>query len=53
MERVLQCRCKTFFILMETTEVKSKYKVSIDLLNDAVGKEIATSLQYIDRKSVV
>lgn len=32
---------------METTEVKSKYKVSIDLLNDAVGKEIATSLQYM------
>lgn len=32
---------------METTEVKSKYQVSIDLLNDAVGKEIATSLQYM------
>lgn len=32
---------------METTEVKTKYKVSIDLLNDAVGKEIATSLQYM------
>ncbi|MDE7077782.1 MAG: hypothetical protein K2O55_04300, partial [Alistipes sp.] len=32
---------------METTEVKSKYRVSIDLLNDAVGKEIAASLQYM------
>ncbi len=32
---------------METTEVKNKYQVSIDLLNDAVGREIATSLQYM------
>lgn len=32
---------------MEATEVKNKYQVSIDLLNDAVGKEIATSLQYM------
>ena len=32
---------------METTAVKNKYQVSIDLLNDAVGKEIATSLQYM------
>ena len=38
MERVLQRRCKTFFILMETTEVKTKYKVSIDLLNDEIGR---------------
>ncbi|MDE5691239.1 MAG: bacterioferritin [Alistipes sp.] len=32
---------------METTEVKSQYRVSSDLLNDAVGKEIAASLQYM------
>lgn len=32
---------------MEATEVKTKYRTSIDLLNDAVGKEIATSLQYM------
>ena len=32
---------------METTAVKTKHQVSIDLLNDAVGKEIATSLQYM------
>ena len=32
---------------MDTTEVKTKYQTSIDLLNDAVGKEIATSLQYM------
>ena len=32
---------------METTNVQTKYQVSIDLLNDAVGKEIATSLQYM------
>lgn len=32
---------------MDTTEVKSRHQVSIDLLNDAVGKEIATSLQYM------
>jgi len=32
---------------MEPTAVKTKYQVSIDLLNDAVGKEIATSLQYM------
>jgi len=32
---------------MEPTAVKSKYQVSIDLLNEAVGKEIATSLQYM------
>lgn len=32
---------------MESTELKTKYQVSIDLLNDAVGKEIATSLQYM------
>jgi len=29
------------------TTTQSKYQVSIDLLNDAVGKEIATSLQYM------
>ena len=29
------------------TQAKNKYQVSIDLLNDAVGKEIATSLQYM------
>ena len=29
------------------TQTKNKYQVSIDLLNDAVGKEIATSLQYM------
>ena len=32
---------------MQTTEVKNRYQVSIDLLNGAVGKEIATSLQYM------
>ena len=35
---------------METTtqsKTKNKYQVSIDLLNDAVGKEIATSIQYM------
>jgi len=33
---------------METVKTKTdKYAVSIDLLNDAVGKEIATSLQYM------
>ena len=32
---------------METTELKTKHQVSIDLLNDAVGKEIAASLQYM------
>ncbi|MDE5906906.1 MAG: bacterioferritin, partial [Alistipes sp.] len=32
---------------MESTAVKTKYQVSIDLLNEAVGKEIATSLQYM------
>lgn len=35
---------------METntqTKSQNKYQVSIDLLNDAVGKEIATSLQYM------
>ena len=29
------------------TQTQNKYRVSIDLLNDAVGKEIATSLQYM------
>ena len=29
------------------TQAKNKYQVSIDLLNGAVGKEIATSLQYM------
>ncbi len=28
-------------------KTQNKYQVSIDLLNDAVGKEIATSLQYM------
>ena len=28
-------------------KTQSKYRVSIDLLNDAIGKEIATSLQYM------
>ena len=32
---------------MEPTAVKTRYQVSIDLLNDAVGKEIAASLQYM------
>ena len=32
---------------METTELKTKHQVSIDLRNDAVGKEIAASLQYM------
>lgn len=32
---------------MENTAVKAKYQVSIDLLNNAVGKEIATTLQYM------
>lgn len=41
--------CKTFFIMETKTQTKTqnKYQVSIDLLNDAVGKEIATSLQYM------
>ena len=46
---------------MEKIKVANKYQKSIDLLNDALGKEIATSLQYMyfhvhfeeDRKSVV
>lgn len=29
------------------TKTKNQYQVSIDLLNDAIGKEIATSLQYM------
>lgn len=29
------------------TKTEKQYQVSIDLLNDAVGKEIATSLQYM------
>lgn len=45
MEQVLHALCKTFF-LMET-KLQTKYQVSIDLLNDALGKEIATSLQYM------
>ena len=32
---------------MQTTEVKNRHQVSIDLLNGAVGKEIATTLQYM------
>lgn len=32
---------------METTAVKSKSQASVDLLNAAVGKEIATTLQYM------
>lgn len=32
---------------MESTAVKTQYQVSIDLLNAAVGKEIATTLQYM------
>lgn len=32
---------------MEATAVKNKYQVSIYLLNDAVAREIATSLQYM------
>lgn len=32
---------------MESTTTTTRYQVSIDLLNDAVGKEIATSLQYM------
>lgn len=32
---------------METTATKTKYQVGIDLLNAAVGKEIATTLQYM------
>lgn len=32
---------------MEKIKVANKYQKSIDLLNDALGKEIATSLQYI------
>ena len=41
--------CKTFFHYGERNQNTSenKYQVSIDLLNDAVGKEIATSLQYM------
>lgn len=38
---------QNLFLFMEATEVKTKYRTSIDLLNDAVGKEIATSLQYM------
>ncbi|WP_295935304.1 bacterioferritin [uncultured Alistipes sp.] len=29
------------------TKVKNKYQVSIDLLNDAIAKEISASLQYM------
>ena len=32
---------------MEKIKVENKYQKSIDLLNDALGKEIATSLQYM------
>ena len=32
---------------MEKIKVANKYQKSIDLLNDALGKEIATSLQYM------
>lgn len=39
-------RDKTF-IIMEKIKVANKYQKSIDLLNDALGKEIATSLQYM------
>ena len=39
--------CKTFFIMETAVKTQNKYQVSIDLLNDAVGKEIATSLQYM------
>lgn len=47
MERVLQASLQILFHAMEATEVKNKYQVSIGLLNEAVGKEIATSLQYM------
>ena len=50
MERVLQFTAAKPFFIMESatkTQAKNKYQVSIDLLNDAVGKEIATSLQYM------
>lgn len=47
MERVLQASLQNLFHAMEATEVKNKYQVSIGLLNEAVGKEIATSLQYM------
>ncbi len=30
-----------------TTKTENKYQVSIDLMNDAIGKEISTSLQYM------
>ena len=40
------CR-KTCFIMETQVKTENKYRVSIDLLNDAVGKEIATSLQYM------
>ena len=30
-----------------TTTNKNQYQVSIDLLNDAIGREIATTLQYM------
>ena len=49
-ERVLQFTAAKPFFIMESatkTQAKNKYQVSIDLLNDAVGKEIATSLQYM------
>lgn len=38
---------KPFFIMETAVKTQNKYQVSIDLLNDAVGKEIATSLQYM------
>lgn len=43
METTVQNPTKT-----ETTaSSKNKYRISIDLLNDAIGREIATTLQYI------
>ena len=31
----------------ENNKPQNKFQTSIDLLNDAIGKEIATSLQYM------
>lgn len=43
METTVQNPTKT----KTTASSKNKYRISIDLLNDAIGREIATTLQYI------
>lgn len=57
-EQVLQNKAAKPFSIMETTvqhpaktetsaSTKNKNRISIDLLNDAIGREIATTLQYM------